>query len=194
MRRGLSSVATRSCKKARIRRRGGWSSVSTSRTAAWSSSIIHAIACHHVVEWDGVRFSEPEVDQPLFGQGTRPQDRLSVPGGPQGCRRSCSARCGRPTGAGVGRRHRASGGKQRSCRVSCVLVAIQVTHVSHAPPTPPRRVKPDTVEKQRGMRGRMTSLTWARSTCRTESQLAVSVDTLTKPDTPWSWGASEIGK
>ena len=67
MLRGLSSVATRSCKKARIRRRG-WSSLSKSRTAAWSSSIVHAIACHHVFERDGVRFAEPEVDQPLFGQ------------------------------------------------------------------------------------------------------------------------------
>ena len=58
MLRGLSSVATRSCKKARIRRRG-WSSLSKSRTAAWSSSIVHAIACHHVFERDGVRFAEP---------------------------------------------------------------------------------------------------------------------------------------
>ena len=38
------------------------------RKSTWSSSIVHAIACHHVVERDGVRFSEPEVDQPLFGQ------------------------------------------------------------------------------------------------------------------------------
>ena len=62
MLRGLSSVATRSCKKVRIRRRGCGSSLSKSRTAAWSSSIVHAIACHYVFERDGVRFSEPEVD------------------------------------------------------------------------------------------------------------------------------------
>ena len=62
MRRGLSSVATRSCKNVRIRRRGFWSSLSKSRTAAWSISIVHAIACHHVFERDGVRLSEPEVD------------------------------------------------------------------------------------------------------------------------------------
>ena len=41
MLRGLSSVATRSCKKARIRRRRCWSSLSKSRTAASSSSTVY---------------------------------------------------------------------------------------------------------------------------------------------------------
>ena len=34
---------------------------------------------------------------------------------------------------------------------------------------------------------------WARSTCRTDSRRSVSFDTSTKPETPVSWGASEIG-
>ena len=38
------------------------------RCSSQLSSIVHAIACHYVFERDGVRFSESEVDQPLFGQ------------------------------------------------------------------------------------------------------------------------------
>ena len=70
--------------------------------------------------------------------GTRPQDRLSVPGWPQGCRRSCSARCERPAGAGVGRRHRASGGGNSGHVWSPVCLVQYKYHVSRAPPTPAR--------------------------------------------------------
>ena len=69
-------------KKTRIRRRGCWSSSSKSRTAALSSSIVCAIAHHHVFERDGVRFCRAGGRPAVVRPGTRPQDRPSVPGWP----------------------------------------------------------------------------------------------------------------
>ena len=43
-------------------------------------------------------------------------------------------------------------------------------------------------------KGAGAGLTWTRSKFRTESRRSVSFDTSTKPDTPVSWGASEMGR
>ena len=49
------------------------------------------------------------------------------------------------------------------------------------------------VEVRLSSKGAGTGLTWTRSKFRTESRRSVSFDTWTKPDTPVSWGASEMG-
>ena len=50
------------------------------------------------------------------------------------------------------------------------------------------------VEVRLSYQGAGTGLAWTRSKFRTESRRSVSFDTSTKPDTPVSWGASEIGR
>ena len=68
MLRGSSSVATRPCKKARMRRAVCWSSLPKSRTAARSISTFQAIAFHHFFKRYGLRLPGSNVDQPVLGK------------------------------------------------------------------------------------------------------------------------------